>query len=551
MWVSLEDVAEQFGFDDIVDARWFRQTKPLLSLCSDISRLALASQNSLHIIPVYSETGSSLLQSAFKCPHVSAVNRVRSLHWVSIPTAGLHTTATYSILLAGTETGDLLVLNETGDCLLKQFVHRAPIRRIQVRYPGMGLSSTPTPSALAGGGEVTLTFSDAIAAFSLADLQRIASSPDSTDLPLPISKWRLPSAIKSRSDAVLYGRQPPDLYQILQSGTRVLDERTRPACLVTGGSFPSLATLSVDLHSPGGSVLALAGSLVGSVLRLPQAALQTAKAPWSLLPSWSAAAASAAVPQEVPFRSDTPSIVQVVRDDRREVQSLWPAPEGPLLAATDNRGRLLVLDGASSTVIRMWKGYRDVECCWIKWEARGEANHSSVHMPPSISAPHSAQTSTRSSHSASPHTGISTPPRCPGHSGLAGASGRSVPPPPGQHHRWPSGGGEGATSARSSHPGQASAASAHTHPDPAPASHLVLLVHAPRRHVVEAWLPRQGRRLAAKQVAQNSCLLQVHAAGSPPYVQPSSWRAYLLDAVTGTFEDLMSLLHPGTISAAC
>ena len=55
-------------------------------------------------------------------------------------------------------------------------------------------------------------------------------------------------------------------------------------------------------------------------------------------------------------------------DPRRRILSLSLSPLQDLLATTDNFGRVMLLDTATSTVVRIWKGYRDASIGWILCE---------------------------------------------------------------------------------------------------------------------------------------------------------------------------------------
>lgn len=46
---------------------------------------------------------------------------------------------------------------------------------------------------------------------------------------------------------------------------------------------------------------------------------------------------------------------RALRDDARALGRLAPAPAGALVAAADNLGRVLLVDGATMVVLRMWK----------------------------------------------------------------------------------------------------------------------------------------------------------------------------------------------------
>lgn len=51
-----------------------------------------------------------------------------------------------------------------------------------------------------------------------------------------------------------------------------------------------------------------------------------------------------------------------LQDDARRLGALAPAPAGALLAAADNLGRVLLVDGATMVVLRMWKVGRERGC---------------------------------------------------------------------------------------------------------------------------------------------------------------------------------------------
>ena len=63
-------------------------------------------------------------------------------------------------------------------------------------------------------------------------------------------------------------------------------------------------------------------------------------------------------------RLSAPSIV-AFPDPRRRVSRLTLAPGGYLAVSTDGLGRILLLDTADLRVLRVWKGYRDVQCGWF------------------------------------------------------------------------------------------------------------------------------------------------------------------------------------------
>eukprot|EP01147_Barroeca_monosierra_P010553 gene10553-2678_t len=52
-------------------------------------------------------------------------------------------------------------------------------------------------------------------------------------------------------------------------------------------------------------------------------------------------------------------------DPKREIEEVVLSPCGTLAAATDNLGRVLLIDIRIATIVRVWKGYRDARCYWV------------------------------------------------------------------------------------------------------------------------------------------------------------------------------------------
>ena len=61
-----------------------------------------------------------------------------------------------------------------------------------------------------------------------------------------------------------------------------------------------------------------------------------------------------------------------ISDSPRKINSLSLSPRGVLAVATDNFGRVLLLDTRRKVVSRLWKGYRDAQCGWIQCREEGE-----------------------------------------------------------------------------------------------------------------------------------------------------------------------------------
>ena len=53
-------------------------------------------------------------------------------------------------------------------------------------------------------------------------------------------------------------------------------------------------------------------------------------------------------------------------DIQRTGMSVWLAPEGQYAAVTDNLGRVVLIDCFKGLAVRIWKGYRDAQCSFVK-----------------------------------------------------------------------------------------------------------------------------------------------------------------------------------------
>lgn len=53
-------------------------------------------------------------------------------------------------------------------------------------------------------------------------------------------------------------------------------------------------------------------------------------------------------------------------DLSRNGQCIWLSSDGKLAAVSDNLGRVTLIDCEKSLALRVWKGYRDAQCCFIE-----------------------------------------------------------------------------------------------------------------------------------------------------------------------------------------
>jgi hypothetical protein len=67
-------------------------------------------------------------------------------------------------------------------------------------------------------------------------------------------------------------------------------------------------------------------------------------------------------------------------DAPRQIESCVIDPSGCLAALTDNLGRILIVDLQTRQVVRMWKGFRDAVCFWLRTtKERKSTTHLVIH----------------------------------------------------------------------------------------------------------------------------------------------------------------------------
>ncbi|KAF5832839.1 Rab3 GTPase-activating protein regulatory subunit N-terminus-domain-containing protein, partial [Dunaliella salina] len=441
-------------------------------------------------------------------------------------------------LMAGTAAGYLQLHDVNGLVLLRQRVHAGgPVLKMQVQPRTMGYSlhdhtegATVTfsnavvhiPSAairkslvscLAARARADAVAAEAAtrggtgawsAAMAWATPTSAQASPVPEVLPMaPCLKWSMPRNIGPRFDALFLGHRPPSLYEVLQGGAPSTwrsagnadgDDDEDDDCggedgdgceghgataagrvvLATAGQGPALAALDApaDAGHRGGGIGALAFSLYDYArsarsqvtLSGPSSLRQGIKS-FLLAPllSWESKGSQPLATFDDPAAGcgqggAVPSLWKCVRDDARTIKALVPAPRGTLLAALDNLGRVWLVDAASQMgVLRMLKGYRDAMCGWLELP--------SALVQQCLQAQQGLQQQDS--------LGDSPP----------GVQASELTP----DYMQASSGNTGSCSQ----------------------TNLVLVIHAPRKQMVEAWLPPYGPRLHV-----------LHRPGSWMLVQP-------------------------------
>ena len=134
---------------------------------------------------------------------------------------------------------------------------------------------------------------------------------------------------------------------------------------ICGGSFPMLGVyLPSDKYGTLESAVAFASKLTSAMFSM-------AKSWWS---SGDDGASSASKEQKIEEGKPL-DMGSSLNDSIREIKVLSVAPSGNLIAASDNFGRVLLIDSQLHVIIRMWKGYREAQLAWIEQrEGEGKGN---------------------------------------------------------------------------------------------------------------------------------------------------------------------------------
>ena len=153
------------------------------------------------------------------------------------------------------------------------------------------------------------------------------------------------------------------------------------AVVIAAGSNPPLARyegLKADNSNVG--LTALAKAVVG---KLTSSVTNSAS---SWIPSWA--------PIQMKKRDASEQVVirrvrskRAVRDESRQIERVFVDPSNTLMATADTLGRVLVMEMETMQVIRMFKGYRDAQCAWIRMDVSDEEGENGIEEEKEQSSP--------------------------------------------------------------------------------------------------------------------------------------------------------------------
>jgi hypothetical protein len=285
------------------------------------------------------------------------------------------------LLLLGTSAGFFQVHAPDGRLLLRQELHDAPVRSLRVRPGGAGLDPADASE------DVTAGFADAAAVVPTFEVWAAARRAERAAAagagwwaggdsaggggaaaaggpPAAFAKFELRGG--GRADVACLGPAPAPLQDAL-TGRR---PRARLALLAAGAGPPLESYRPEEAPPPPGVLSTLAGFALSKLPSLSawrgggEGGASSARP----APAAGAGRAGGAKRERAPG-APAPRAAAVWDDARRAVGALAPSPCGRWAAAADSLGRVLLLDAAGPTVLRLFKGYRDGQVAWAVLDA--------------------------------------------------------------------------------------------------------------------------------------------------------------------------------------
>jgi len=268
--------------------------------------------------------------------------------------------------MLGNDKGEFMVYDVTGDRILRQKLHISAILEIKSRPASMGTDREAVE-------DVSIVFHDVLCCIPLPELLAFirlheAGSGQNHDpsLKLAHGKFGFGKSHANRTDGIHLGVRTPSLKSQLKKADGDSDE-TKIGFLSVGRS-PAVGMFEATTHGSQSGAFALIGKFASSMtLGFSSMAWKNGrKVLRGGVRSWLAGSKDEEL---LPTES---TILQFsLRDNKRHVQNLIPAPMNSLAVVSDNLGRVLLFDTQRSMVLRIWKGYRDAQCAWVTHPADG------------------------------------------------------------------------------------------------------------------------------------------------------------------------------------
>jgi hypothetical protein len=275
----------------------------------------------------------------------------------------------HTTVVVGYSNGQIRIFSQMGEPLVTETLHDTAVTRIRSQPAD---NNGEDLAVLYGGGAVVVIDGFTLGQLLRACLSRIQQGGDLVDFDagtaLHMKKWGIEEQ-EDCHDIVCLGQAVPSAYDRLMQKQ---SDDWAVSTYITSGFRPMLTgyTTRGCESRPFFSATALAGAVAS---KLGSAMLSVVTSFWGS----SKSKARTPTPEE-PRGVDGEVLSEAARrpadplalsysleDPRRRLRALYPCPRRKLIAMTDDFGRVLLFDHSTSTIARVWKGYRDAQCGWV------------------------------------------------------------------------------------------------------------------------------------------------------------------------------------------
>ena len=289
------------------------------------------------------------------------------------------------VFAVGFTSGFLRIYSQNGLLLLEQLLHEEPVRKIRCFTNCHALGTNPRVPAsdqesvlLLYGSAVACVSGSALAACCKWGLE--AGEIGANFSGLEHRKWRFEDA-REVNDVAYLGVVVPSLFDHLQDACVLggFEQRVRGVTapeeqFLAGGATPMFGFYLINDQNSLNMTEIVAE--VATRVKSAVSARITSAGGWLGFGQHEQGNMGA---KEDPKKKQ-PRILRAVglslgsniSDAPRKITSLSLAPRGVLAVATDNFGRVLLLDARRKVISRLWKGYRDAQCGWIQCREEGQ-----------------------------------------------------------------------------------------------------------------------------------------------------------------------------------
>eukprot|EP00210_Caulerpa_lentillifera_P003852 g3679.t1 len=353
-------------FSEIANILWAIHPKNYLLAASAACTVSIFHSNSRTASNDKKGGGGPLLSRLSAISFKTGVHKITAISWLVnlVPQSQKqngHELDTFaSHLMLGTEKGEFLIYDLTGEVILHQKLHNASVLQIRCRPNCISFEESSIE-------DISVIFNDVLCCIPLPEVLAFirlheAGSGQTHDpsLKLAHGKFGIGKNLTGRTDGFHLGIQPPLLKDELKIHER--SQETTKIGILSIGKSPAMGVFEAAVDGSRGGAFAFIGKMATAVtLGIPSLAWKSGKRAWrrGVTSWWTNNKEDELIPTEQSY------LQYSLRDTKRSLLTLVPAPQDSLAVSTDNLGRVLLLDTHKGVVLRIWKGYRETQCAWL------------------------------------------------------------------------------------------------------------------------------------------------------------------------------------------